>query len=159
MGLVKKVSTQIKNHEIILGVILIIYLLSGVATPYEISPYITTIYSYGVFILLTVLIFLRANIFLGVLVGISFIELVRRSRVTHPKLIMPNNNYRTNVMNNLNKGNESIVQKSQLSNATLEEETVEKISIVNYSTTNNPTDYRPISSTTFEGVTELVKTQ
>ena len=160
MGLVKKISKQIKNHEIILGVIFILYLLSGVKTPHEISPYITTIYSYGVFILLTLLIFLRANIFLGLLAGISFIELVRRSQLTHPKVIMPSSNYRTSVINNLNKGNESITsQKSRSFNTkTLEEETVEKISIVNYSNTNNPTMYRPISSTTFEGVTELVKT-
>ena len=41
MGLSKNIVKKIKNHEIILGIIFVLYLLSGVKTPYEISPYVT----------------------------------------------------------------------------------------------------------------------
>ena len=73
---------------------------------------------------------------------------------------MPSNNYRNKVLNNLNKGNESIIAQKNTeivynnNNKTLEEETVEQIAIIDSNNNTNQPSYRPVNSK-FEGVTDL----
>ena len=134
MVLIKDFIKEVKNHEIILGVLLLLYLLSGVETPHVLSQYVTTIYGYGILAILTVIIFVGSNPILGILAGISFLELVRRSNNTHPANVMPGHPYSEDVLKNLNKGNETVLAERTVTNVlydsknkSLEEEVVENI--------------------------------
>ena len=141
MNLLKNIVKDIKNHELILGVLLLLYLLSGIETPHVLSPYITNIFSYGVMFALAVIVFVGNNPLLGILLAVSFMELVRRSNATHPANVTPSQSYKDGVMNVLNRGNESIVENISKTTTeqivdvfnprtkTLEEEVVEKTSI------------------------------
>ena len=159
MNLLKNIIKDIKNHELILGVLLLLYLLSGIETPHAISPYIINVFSYGVMLILSIIVFVGNNPILGILVAISFVELVRRSNATHPKNVMPSQTYRDGVMNVLNKGNESIVENISKTTTeqivdvfnpttkTLEEEVVEKTSIHTFmSDTVNISSFQPTVS-------------
>jgi hypothetical protein len=141
MNLLKNIVKDIKNHELILGVLLLLYLLSGIETPHVLSPYITNIFSYGVMFALAVIVFVGNNPILGILLAVTFVELVRRSNDTHPANVTPSQSYKDGVMNVLNRGNESIVENISKTTTeqivdvfnprtkTLEEEVIEKTSI------------------------------
>lgn len=141
MDLIKTLLKDIKNHELILGILLLLYLVSGIETPHTISPYITNIFSYGVMLAVATIVFVGNNPLLGILVAISFVELVRRSSLTHPANVQPSQAYRDDTMKTLNRGNESIVENISRTTSeqivdvfnprtkTLEEEVVEKTSI------------------------------
>ena len=96
---------NIKNHDIILGIILIIYILGGYQTPTEMAPYITNFISYIIMVVLVSITLLNSNIIVALLLGISFIILIQRSNASHPINVMPSQTYRDNVMNNLNSDN------------------------------------------------------
>tara|TARA_A100001015_G_scaffold265380_1_gene313706 strand:+ start:50 stop:553 length:504 start_codon:yes stop_codon:yes gene_type:complete len=137
MKFVKNFVKEVKNHEIILGILMILYILSGVETPHEIAPYITSIFGYGILIVLAVLIFVGTNPILGLLVIITFLVLVYRSNQTHPQNVMPSDNYKNTVMKSLNHGNESILSNEVNidnvfggSGKPLEQEVVEKVVVV-----------------------------
>ena len=154
MALIKDLIKEVKNHEIILGILLLLYLLSGVETPHVLSQYVTTIYGYGILAILTVIIFVGSNPVLGILAGISFLELVRRSNNTHPSNVMPGHPYREDVLKNLNKNNESVTVDKTVTdvlynskNKSLEEEVVENIVTVSKSSELEAT-YKPILSET-----------
>ena len=135
MKLVKNFIKNVKNHEIILGILMILYILSGIETPHQISPYINNIFGYAILIVLAIIIFIGTNPILGVLVIITFSILVYRSNQTHPLNVMPGDNYRNNVLKNLNSGNESIVSEqidiTQMnSSKPLEEEVVQQVQVI-----------------------------
>ena len=149
MNFIKYLIKEVKNHEIIFGVLLILYLISGLKTPHVLSQYITTIYGYGILAILTVIIFVGNNPILGILAGISFLELLRRSNNTHPTNVMPSHKYREDVLEKLNKNNETIIEKKSVTNIlyndknkSLEEEVVENIITVSKSSNLEPT-YKP----------------
>ena len=148
---------DIKNHDIILGIILIIYILGGYQTPHEISPFINNFMGYVIMIVIFVISLRNSNLLLSILLGISFIVLVQRSGTTHPTNVMPSQNYRDSVMNNLNQGN--TFNSSSVGNATvsnivsgganqeLEELMVTNMATVNYRDENlEPSPFKPTMS-------------
>ena len=148
---------DIKNHDIILGIILIIYILGGYQTPHEIAPFINNFMGYVIMIVIFVISLRNSNLLLSILLGLSFIVLVQRSSITHPVNVMPSQNYRDSVMNNLNQGN--TFNSSSVGNATvsnivsgganqeLEELMVTNMATVNYRDENlEPSPFKPTIS-------------
>ena len=105
MNSVKNMFKDIKNHDIILGIILIIYIFGGYQTPNEVAPIITNFMTYIILIIILGISFCNNNIIITFLLGISFLILLQRSHAAHPKNIMPSQTYRDEVMNNLNTNN------------------------------------------------------
>jgi len=140
MKLIKNFVKEVKNHEIVLGILMILYLLSGVETPHQIAQYIANVFGYGVLIVLAVIIFINTNPCLGILVAISFVVLAYRSNAAHPTNVMPSDNYKNTIMKSLNAGNESVVSENagmQLSSSKpLEEEVVERVEVISSSNNN-----------------------
>ena len=149
---------DIKNHDIILGIILIIYILGGYQTPHEIAPFINNFMGYVIMIVIFVISLRNSNLLLSILLGIGFIVLVQRSGATHPINVMPSQNYRDTVMNNLNQGNTfntSSVGNSTITNVVsggsknveLEELMVTNMATVNYRDENlEPSPFKPTMS-------------
>jgi hypothetical protein len=148
---------DIKNHDIILGIILIIYILGGYQTPHEIAPFINNFMGYVIMIVIFVISLRNSNLLLSILLGIGFIVLVQRSGTTHPVNVMPSQNYRDAVMNNLNQGstfNSSLVGNATLnnvvssgSNQELEELMVTNMATVNYRDEKlEPSPFKPTMS-------------
>ncbi len=165
MKLVKNFVKEVKNHEIVLGILMILYILSGVETPHVIAPYITSIFGYGILMVLAVLIFVGTNPLLGLLVVVTFIVLIYRSNQTHPQNVMPSDNYRNTVLKTLNQGNESIVSSEvdlstvmSGSGKPLEQEVVEKVVVVSSKNDglDNPS-YSSVSTVTY-GALDLTST-
>jgi len=146
---------DIKNHDMILGIILIIYILGGYQTPHEIAPFINNFMGYVIMIVIFVISLRNSNLLLSILLGIGFIVLVQRSGATHPINVMPSQNYRDSVMNNLNQGNTfntSSVGNSTITNVVsggstnveLEELMVTNMATVNYRDENlEPSPFKP----------------
>tara|TARA_B110000503_G_C7027210_1_gene362409 strand:+ start:51 stop:581 length:531 start_codon:yes stop_codon:yes gene_type:complete len=96
---------EIKNHDIILGIILVIYIFGGYQTPYEIAPYINNFMGYIIMLVVFCIGIRNSNILVAMLLGVAFVVLVKRSQETDPKNVMPSQNYRDTVMDALNLGN------------------------------------------------------
>ena len=105
MNSVTNIFKNIKNHDIILGIILIIYIFGGYKTPTELTPFITNFMTYIIMIILFIISLCYSNILLSLLLGISFLLLVHRSLENHPNNIMPSQTYKDTVMSNLNQDN------------------------------------------------------
>lgn len=96
---------EIKNHDVILGIILLIYIFGGYQTPYEIAPYINNFIGYMIMLVIFSIGLKNANVIVAILLGLAFVVLVQRSREADPKNVMPSQNYRDSVMSALNIGN------------------------------------------------------
>jgi len=96
---------EIKNHDIILGIILVIYIFGGYQTPYEIAPYINNFMGYIIMLVVFCIGIRNSNILVAMLLGVAFVVLVKRSQEADPKNVMPSQNYRDTVMDALNLGN------------------------------------------------------
>lgn len=137
MNSVNSVLKSIKNQDIILGIILIIYIFGGYKTPNELAPIITNFMTYIILIVILGISFYNTNIIVTLLLGISFLILVQRSISAHPKNIMPSQTYRDDVMNSLNVNNTfSENNNTQSTKEELEEYMVSNIATVNYRSEN-----------------------
>lgn len=132
MNIVNTTFKNIKNHEIILGIILILYIFGEYKTPTEISPYITNFISYVVMLVLVAITFIHTNLVLALLLGISFMILVQRSNTSHPLSVMPSQSYKESVMQNLNADNTFNSDQSSSNKQELEEVMVSNIATINY---------------------------
>ena len=135
MNSLNNMLKNVKNHDIILGVIIVIYILGGYQTPHEIAPYINNLVSYVIMIILFLMALMNTNIVVAVLLGAAFFVLVQRTHTTHPKNVMPSQSYRDTVMNNLNVSN-TFNSNAQENKQELEEIMVNNISTINFKTEN-----------------------
>lgn len=135
MNSLNNMFKNVKNHDIILGVIIVIYILGGYQTPHELAPYINNLVSYLIIFIIIFLIAMNTNIIVAVLLGAAFFVLVQRSHTTHPTNVMPSQSYRDTVMNNLNVDN-TFNSNSQDNKQELEEIIVNNISTINFKTEN-----------------------
>ena len=75
---------NISSYEIIFVVLIILYLISNVSTPYELAPYINNIYTYLSLIAIVILLFLNTNPLIALFFGIAgIIFIIRSSKVDH----------------------------------------------------------------------------
>lgn len=126
---------NLKLHEVIIIILSILYIISGVHTPYELSPYINNIFTYLSFIALLILLFLyKTNwllLFILIVFGLVFFS---RSQLTN---IKKQKNTESNKLQKMNTFNEHLKKR------TLEEEIVGNINN-NIDNVPNPSSYNPV---------------
>ena len=109
---------NLKPYEFILFVLLVFYLVSGVSTPYELSPHVNNIFMYLSLFAFSVVLYLYGNPLLaGFFLFVSFIFINRSNKVSH-KVMKPSQQKKDTTMTQLNN---PLVQK------TLEEQIVGQI--------------------------------
>ena len=109
---------NLKPYEFILFVLLVLYLVSGVSTPYELSPYVNNIFMYLSLFAFSVVLYLYGNPLLAVFfLFVSFIFINRSNKVSH-KVMKPSQQKKDTIMTQLN---------NPLSQKTLEEQMVGQI--------------------------------
>jgi len=109
---------NLKPYEFILFILLVLYLLSGVSTPYELSPYVNNIFMYLSLFAFSVVLYLYGNPLLAAFfLFVSFIFINRSNKVSH-KVMKPSQQKKDTTMTQLNN---PLVQK------TLEEQMVGQI--------------------------------
>lgn len=132
---------NISSYEIIFVVLIILYLISNVSTPYELAPYINNIYTYLSLIAIVILLFLNTNPLIALFFGIAgIIFIIRSSKVDHA-VMAPSTSNKSSEMIKLNNNINSI------NNNSLEEEVIGQIQKQpdNIMNTNN---YHPVSCET-----------
>jgi len=109
---------NIKNYEIVFVVLLLLYLISDVYTPYDLAPHINSAHTYISLFAIFILLLLNSNPLIALFFAIvALIFLQRSSKVDH-RVMAPSNANKTAAMENLNH---------HLSTKTLEEEMVGQI--------------------------------
>ena len=109
---------NLKPYEFILFVLLVLYLVSGVSTPYELSPYVNNIFMYLSLFAFSVVLYLYGNPLLAAFfLFVSFIFINRSNKVSH-KVMKPSQQKKDTTMTQLN---------NPLSQKTLEEQMVGQI--------------------------------
>ena len=109
---------NLKPYEFILFVLLVLYLVSGVSTPYELSPYVNNIFMYLSLFAFSVVLYLYGNPLLAAFfLFVSFIFINRSNKVSH-KVMKPSQQKKDTTMTQLNN---PLLQK------TLEEQMVGQI--------------------------------
>jgi c-di-AMP phosphodiesterase-like protein len=126
--------SNMKTHEVLLAVILVVYLVSGVSTPYNLSPYVNNVFMYVSLICLVVLLFLYSKPLLAILFAVvAMVFINRNQRVSHVKMAPSQKNKDADIK----KLNNHLEVK------TLEEEVVGIISVKPDNMTN-PSSYNPV---------------
>ena len=109
---------NLKPYELMLFLLLVIYLVSGVSTPYELSPYVNNIFMYLSLFAFSVVLYLYGNPLLSAFfLFVSFIFMKRSNKVSH-KVMKPSQEKKNNTITQLN---------SHLAEKTLEEQIVGQI--------------------------------
>jgi hypothetical protein len=121
MNSVNSISNNFKNlkkitaYEIIFVVLILLYLVSDVATPYDLAPYINNIYTYFSLITITILLFLNTNPLIALFFGIAALVFITRSKKVDHKVMTPSTHNKSINMMNLN---------NNMNNFSLEEELI-----------------------------------
>ena len=137
MNLVNKTLKNfenIKNYEIILSVLVLLYIVSGVSTPYSLSPLINNMYTYFSLVLVLIILLIKKNYLLVLMFAVFSVILLIRSKKVDYNLIKPSQDNKNNVMKKLN---------SHLQNETLEEQAINNIT-KKPDNIPNPETYHPV---------------
>jgi len=135
MNSVNSISTNFKNlknittNEIFLVVVILLYLISNVSTPYELAPYINNVYTYFSLIAIVILLFLKSNPIIALFFGIAALIFVTRSnKVDHGVMAPSTLNKSVNMMNLNTNTNTSMNTNTNINNimkqTSLEEELI-----------------------------------
>ena len=140
MELLNKSIKSVKNlknmetYEILLFVVLVLYLVSGVSTPYNLAPYVNNVFMYGSLLALVVILYLYTNPILALFFAfVAYVFYSRSQNVSHVKMA-PSTQNKTQEMKKLNK---------HLETKTLEEELVGQI-VRKPDNIPNPSTYQPV---------------
>lgn len=109
---------NIKNYELVFVVLLVLYLISNVSTPYDLAPHINNAYMYISLFAIVILLLLNSNPLIALLFAIVALIFLQRSKKVDHGVMAPSNANKTAAMENLN---------THLSIKTLEEEMVGQI--------------------------------
>jgi hypothetical protein len=124
MNLVNNFKTKVlqlknmKSFEIAFVVVLILYLVSNVSTPYDLAPHINNVYMYVSLFAIVILLSLNTNPLIALLFAFVALIFLQRSKSVDHRVMAPSNANKTATMENLN---------SHLTIKTLEEEMVGQI--------------------------------
>jgi len=109
---------KIKSYELIFVVLLLLYLISGVSTPYNYAPHINNIYMYFSLIVIFIILLMNSNPLIALLfAGVAFVFLRRSKKVDHGVMAQSENT----------KASKMAVMNSHLNSKSLEEEMVNLI--------------------------------
>lgn len=94
---------SVKSYEWILIIVIIIYILSGVKTPYELSLYVNNTFTYLSFLALLFLLFIKkSNILVILFILIGGLFFISRSKITDYRLHIPSEYNKKQKMNSFN---------------------------------------------------------
>tara|TARA_B100001175_G_C19469576_1_gene621007 strand:- start:1173 stop:1616 length:444 start_codon:yes stop_codon:yes gene_type:complete len=137
MKLFNKSLNTLKNfkpYEFVLVVLLLLYIVSGVSTPYELSPYVNNSFMYLSLFALAILLYLYGNPLLALLFLITSVIFINRSNKVSHYTMKPSQENKNNKMQQLN---------IPLTKNTLEEEIVGQI-VRNPDNIPGPETYHPV---------------
>jgi hypothetical protein len=148
------ISTNFKNlknittNEIILIVLILLYLISNVSTPYELAPYINNIYTYFSLIAIVILLFLKTNPLIALFFGIAALIFVLRSNKVDHGVMAPSTHNKSLAMINLNSNTNNSTNSNNITTQTTLEE--ELIGLIQKQPDNiiNTNSYHPVSCET-----------
>lgn len=109
---------NIKSYEIIIIVLLLLYLISNVSTPYNYAPHINNIYMYYSLIIIFLLLLINSNPLIALLFGGVAIVFLSRSKKVDHRVMSQSETNKASKMDNLN---------NHLNSKSLEEEMVNLI--------------------------------
>jgi len=109
---------NIKGYELIFVILLLLYLISDVLTPYDLAPHINNAHMYISLFAIFILLLLNTNPLIALFFAIVAIIFLQRSKKVDHVVMAPSTANKTSAMQNLN---------SHLSIKTLEEEMVGQI--------------------------------
>ena len=109
---------NIKSYEIIIIVLLLLYLISNVSTPYNYAPHINNIYMYYSLIIIFLLLLINSNHLIALLFGGVAIVFLSRSKKVDHRVMSQSETNKASKMDNLN---------NHLNSKSLEEEMVNLI--------------------------------
>tara|TARA_B100000902_G_scaffold49541_1_gene56384 strand:- start:87 stop:530 length:444 start_codon:yes stop_codon:yes gene_type:complete len=147
MNLVNKTMSGLKNFkniEILFVILMVIYLVSNMSTPYNLAPYVNNTFSYGSMILLVLLLSIYSNPIVTILFAITSVVFVYRSRLVDHNVMKSNEVNKNRAMQDFN-ANKKV--------STLEEEIVGSM-VVKPDNIPNPETYQPVLCSS-HGATEL----
>jgi hypothetical protein len=125
-------------------VLIILYLISNVSTPYELAPYINNIYTYFSLIAIVILLFLKSNPLIAVFFGIAAVIFVTRSNKVDHGVMAPSTRNKSLAMINLNNNSAA---NNIINQTSLEEELISSIQKQPDNIKNTNT-YHPVSCET-----------
>ena len=137
MKLFNKSLNTLKNfkpYEFVLVVLLLLYIVSGVSTPYELSPYVNNSFMYLSLFALAILLYLYGNPLLALLFLITSVIFINRSNKVSHYTMKPSQENKNNKMQQLN---------IPFTKKTLEEEVVGQI-VRNPDNIPGPETYHPV---------------
>ena len=148
------ISTNFKNlknittNEIILVVLILLYLISNVSTPYELAPYINNTYTYFSLIAIVILLFLKTNPLIALFFGIAALIFVLRSNKVDHGVMAPSTHNKSLAMINLNSNTNNSTNSNNITTQTTLEE--ELIGLIQKQPDNiiNTNSYHPVSCET-----------
>jgi hypothetical protein len=109
---------NIKSYELVFVILLILYLISDVLTPYDLAPHINNAHMYISLFAIFILLLLNTNPLIALFFAIVALIFLQRSKKVDHVVMAPSSANKTSAMQNLN---------SHLSIKTLEEEMVGQI--------------------------------
>ena len=137
MKLFNKSLNTLKNfkpYEFVLVFLLLLYIVSGVSTPYELSPYVNNSFMYLSLFALAILLYLYGNPLLALLFLITSVIFINRSNKVSHYTMKPSQQNKNNKMQQLN---------IPFTKKTLEEELVGQI-VRNPDNIPGPETYHPV---------------
>ena len=93
---------NIKNYELVFVVLLILYLISNVSTPYDFAPHINNAYMYISLLVIFILLLLNSNPLIALFFAIVSLIFLQRSKKVDHRVMAPSNANKTVAMENLN---------------------------------------------------------
>ena len=93
---------NIKNYELVFVVLLLLYLISNVSTPYDLAPHINNAYMYISLFAIVILLLLNSNPLIALLFAIIALIFLQRSKKVDHGVMAPSNANKTAAMENLN---------------------------------------------------------
>lgn len=109
---------NIKSYEAIVIVLLLLYLLSNISTPYNFAPHINSVYMYFSLIVIFIMLLVYSNPLIALLFGgVAIVFLQRSKKVDHGVM----------AISESNKSLKMDIMNSHLNSKSLEEEMVNLI--------------------------------
>ena len=125
---------NINTYEIIFAVLVILYIISNVSTPYNLTSTINNMFTYLSMIVVIFLMFLNKKYILAVTFAVFCLVLIYRTTQVNTVLNYPSQNNKDKKMQALNK---------HLDKKTLEEEIISSVS-KKPDNIPNPSSYHPV---------------
>ena len=118
---------NIKSHEIVLVLLMVVYNLFNIVTPPMLSSFVNSSFGMLSLVVMMIILFLNSNPVVGVLGFVTLYNLIQRSKIDELKERMPSEKRRSADMNKFNQFDktmeEEIVERNPLNSSPGSEDT------------------------------------